>query len=223
MVQRTTMAAQPREVLGKKVKQLRREGVLPANVYGRGLDSVPIQLDTREFLRIVRGTGVRAMFDLNIEGEPSPRLVLIRGLDRHGGMGDPIHVDFFQVDLQRPLVTAVPVSLVGTAPAVKDLGGTLIYGAESVQVRCLPMDIPDVFEIDISILTGFDRSITVGDLEVPENVELLIDPSVNIATVNPPRLRLDATAGDDEPGDAGEGEDGETDESAGDGEGDASQ
>lgn len=207
MVQRNTMAAKPREVLGKKVKQLRRVGVLPGNVYGRGIESTPVQLDAREFLRIVKASGVRSMFDLSIEGEAKSRLVLIRGLERHGGMGEPTHVDFFQVDLQRPLVTSVPINLVGTAPAVKDMGGTLIYGAESVQVRCLPLDIPDVFEVDVSMLNSFDVSITVGDLEIPENVELLVDPAVNVATVNPPRLRLDAI-GDDEEGAEGEGGEG---------------
>lgn len=210
MVQRATMAAAPREVLGKKVKRLRRQGALPGNVYGRGLESVPVQLDALEFMRILRASGVRAMFDLSIEGEKESRLVLIRGLDRHGGMGEPIHVDFFQVDLQRPLVTTVPVNLVGTAPAVKDFGGTLLYTAESVQVRCLPLDIPGAFEVDISVLTTFEQSITVGDLPIPDNVELLTDESVNIATVNPPRLRLDLAEGEEDVEGEGEGEAGES-------------
>src|SRR5690606_36961274 len=115
--------ATSRDVFGKKVKRLRREGLLPGNVYGRGIESTPVQMDTLEFLRTVRSAGVRSMYDLTIEGEGSPRLVLIRALDRRGGTGNPLHVDFFQVDLERPLTTAVPIVLAGTAPAVKDLGG----------------------------------------------------------------------------------------------------
>lgn len=190
MAQRATLKAAPRAVLGKKVKRLRAAGILPANIYGRGLASIPIQLDAREFLRIIKDAGVRSMFDLTIDGEKEPRLVLIRGLDREAGMGDPIHVDFFQVDLQRPLQTSVMINLVGTAPAVTDHGGTLLQMLETLPVRCLPLDIPAAIEADVSVLTSFDVTITVADLPIPPGVEVLLDGSVAVATVNPPRLRL---------------------------------
>ncbi|GAB4322172.1 MAG: 50S ribosomal protein L25/general stress protein Ctc [Dehalococcoidia bacterium] len=190
MAQRAPLRAAPRTVLGKKVKRLRADGILPANVYGRGLTSTPIQLDAREFLRTIKDAGVRSMFDLTIDGEKEPRLVLIRGLHREAGMGDPIHVDFFQVDLQRPLQTSVAINLVGTAPAVADHGGTLLQMLETLPVRCLPLDIPSAIEADVSVLKSFDATITVGDLEIPPSVEVLLDDAVAVATVNPPRLRL---------------------------------
>lgn len=205
MADRATIHAQPRAVLGKKVRFLRREGILPANVFGRGLESAAVQIDAREFLRIVRGAGVRTMFELQIEGEGSPRYVLIRSLARSGGTGNLIHADFYQVDLQRPIQTNVGLIVTGEAPAVRDLAGTLLTMIESVSVRCLPLDIPESIAVDVSMLRGFDITLTVADLAVPEGVEILTDPSVPVATVNAPRLRL---RGDGEEGGAEETDDG---------------
>lgn len=190
MATRATLTATPRTVLGKQVKRLRQQGVLPANLYGRGLPSFALQLDAREFLRTVRSAGIRSMFELKIDGEPEPRFVLIRGLQRQGGTGDPIHVDFYQVDLSRPIVTNVPLRVVGEAPAVRDLAGTLLVAVESLTVRCRPLDLPEAIDVDVSKLTSFDATITVGDLTVPPGVEVMADPSVLVATVSPPRLRL---------------------------------
>ncbi len=203
MAERRTLSATPRTVLGKKVRRLRREGLLPANVYGRGLDSTAIQLDGRAFRRVIRQAGVRSMFELAIEGEGEPRHVLVRGLDREGGTGDPIHVDFYQVDLGRPIQTTVAIHLTGVAPAVDDLGGTLLQNLETVAIRCLPLDIPDAIELDVSALTDFETSLTVGDLRVPERVEVLSAPDIGIATVDAPRLQIEGAPGADEEG-AGE-------------------
>jgi large subunit ribosomal protein L25 len=191
MAERVTLAAAPRTVLGKKVKQLRRQGILPANVFGKGQDSVAIQLDAHEFGRTVKNTGLRHMFELSIEGEPRARHVIVRGLSRHGGMGEPIHVDFYQVDLNRPIHTTVALRVVGEAPAVRDLAGTLIQNLETVSIRCLPLEIPEAIEADATMLKGFDVSVTVGDLKPPPGVEILNDPAIVVATVMPPRLRLE--------------------------------
>ncbi len=202
MAERATLTAAPRTVLGKNVKRLRRQGVLPANVFGRGLESRAIQLDSREFVRTIRAAGVRSMFELKVEGEPSPRYVLIRGLTREGGMGEPMHADFYQVDLSRPITTTVNLRLVGEAPAVVELAGTLAQSLENVSVRCLPLSIPEHIDIDATLLKSFEVSLTVGDLHAPDGVEILTDPSVAVATVNPPRLRLEAEEG--ESGEAGD-------------------
>jgi large subunit ribosomal protein L25 len=190
MADRATIHAQPRTVLGKKVKQLRNNGILPANIYGRGLESVAVQVDEREFLKTVRAAGVRTMFELNVEGEPEPRFVLVRRLDRHGGTGGLIHADFYQVDLNRPIQTNVSLAFHGEAPAVRDLAGTLLQMIDTLAVRCLPLKIPDSVPVDLSLLKSFDVTITVGDLDIPSDVEVLNDPSIPVVTVNPPRLRL---------------------------------
>ncbi len=202
MAERATLLAAPRTVLGKEVKRLRKQGIVPANVFGRGLASRAIQLDGRELMRTVRSAGVRSMFELRIEDEPDPRYVVLRGLTRAGGMGDPLHADFYQVNLDRPITTNVNLHLVGESPAVQDLAGTLILNLETVSVRCLPLAIPSHFEIDASLLKSFDTVITVADLKVPDGVEVLNDPAINVARVNPPRLRLEG-ADELEPAQAG--------------------
>lgn len=191
MADRAVIQASPRSVLGKKVKQLRRTGVLPANVYGRAIPSQALQIDAREFSRNMKATGLRSMFELNIAGEAAPRYVIIRGMTRKGGTGEPIHLDFFQVDPTRPIVANVPIHLVGESPAVRDLAGTLLPSLDIVSVRCLPLAIPSHLEVDITPLKGFDRMLSVGDIVAPEGVEILTDAAIIIATINPPRIRVD--------------------------------
>ena len=204
MAERLTLSATNRSVLGKKVRRLRREGLLPANVYGRGIDSTSIQLDSRDFRRAIRQVGIRSMFELAIDGEQEPRHVLVRGLDREGGTGDPLHVDFYQVDLTRPIQTTVAIRLVGVAPAVLDLGGTLLQNLETVAVRCLPLDIPEAIELDVSALETFEASLSVGDLNVAEGVEILAAADIGIATVDAPRLQVEGESGITEEGEEGE-------------------
>ena len=206
MPDRVTLSATNRTVLGKKVRRLRREGVLPANVYGRGVDSTAIQLDGRDFRRAIRQAGIRSMFELAIEGEPESRHVLVRGLDREGGTGDPIHVDFYQVDLNNPIQTTIAIRLIGVAPAVTDLGGTLLQNLETVAIRCLPLDIPEAIELDVSALESFELSLNVGDLNVPVGVEVLVASDIGVATVDAPRLLIE---GEEEEGEELEGEEGE--------------
>jgi large subunit ribosomal protein L25 len=126
---------------------------------------------------------------LTVDGETNPRYVILRGMSRSGGTGEPIHVDFFQVDPNIPILANVPVRLVGEAPAVRDLAGTLLPGLEVVAVRCLPLAIPDSLPVDVSGLNSFDLTLTVGDVVPVEGVEILTDPAIVVATVNQPRIR----------------------------------
>lgn len=192
MADRVNIQAAPRTLIGKKVKQLRRQGRLPANVYGKAIPSTAIDIDAREFGRNTKAAGIRGMFELTIAGETATRYVVIRGIERKGGMGEPIHVDFYQVDPSKPILATVPVRLTGVAPAVRDLAGTLVQSLDTVQVRCLPLDIPESIEGDASLMIGFERQLTVADLTPPEGMEVLADPSLVVAVVNPPRIRATA-------------------------------
>jgi large subunit ribosomal protein L25 len=189
MAERVVIKAVPRTVLGKKVASLRRQGRLPANVYGRGIPSQAVELDAREFQRTIKHAGLRAMIQLSVDGEADPRYVILRGIERKGGTGEPIHIDFFQVDPTQPIQANVPLRLTGEAPAVRDLAGTLLTGIDVVAVRCRPLDIPDAFTVDLGSLTNFDVTLTVADVQIPDDVEILTDPSVVVATVNAPRIR----------------------------------
>jgi large subunit ribosomal protein L25 len=189
MAERVTIKAAPRTVLGKKVRQLRRQGRLPGNVYGRGIESRAVDIDAREFARTIKSAGLRAMIELSVDGEPSPRYVILRGVTRSGGTGDPIHIDFFQVDPNTPIQANVPLRLQGEAPAVRDLAGTLLPGLDVVAVRCLPLAIPDSIPVDLTGLKSFNVSLTVGDIAPLPGVEILTDPSIVVATVTAPRIR----------------------------------
>lgn len=189
MAERVTIKAAPRAVLGKKVRQLRRQGRLPGNVYGRGIESRAVDIDAREFGRAVKSAGLRAMIELDVEGEAAPRYVILRGITRSGGTGDPIHIDFFQVDPNTPIQANVPLRLHGEAPAVRDLAGTLLPGLDVVSVRCLPLAIPDSIPVDLTGLKSFNVSLTVGDIAPLPGVEILTDPSIVVATVTAPRIR----------------------------------
>ena len=206
MADRAIIVAAPRTILGKKVKQLRRNGRLPANVYGKGVASTAIDIDSREFGRNIKATGLRSMFELTIDGEPKSRYVIIRGMTRQGGMGDPMHVDFLQVDPNQPIIANVPLHMVGESPAVRDLAGTLIQGLDIVSVRCLPLAIPDSIPVDATLLKSFDASVSVADAQAPEGVEILTDPATVVATVAPPRLRLEREEGEEAEEEAAEEE-----------------
>ena len=189
MAERVTIQAAPRSILGKQVNQLRRQGRLPGNVYGRGIESRAVDVDAREFARTIKSAGLRAMIELSVEGEKTPRYVILRRVERRGGTGDPIHVDFFQVAPNQPIQANVPLRFVGEAPAVRDLAGTLLPSLDVVSVRCLPLAIPDTIPVELAPLKSFDVSLTVGDISAPDGVEILTDPSIVVATVNPPRIR----------------------------------
>lgn len=189
MSERVVIKAAARTIVGKKVAQLRRQGRLPANVYGRGISSQAVDIDAREFGRTIKQAGLRAMIQLDVEGEKAPRYVILRGIERKGGTGDPIHIDFFQVDPDQPITANVPLRLIGEAPAVRDLAGTLLTSIDVVSVRCKPLDIPDTIEVDLSSLKSFDVSLKVGDIKPASGVEILTDPAIVVATVTAPRIR----------------------------------
>lgn len=191
MPDRAIIVAAPRTILGKKVKQLRRQGILPANVYGKGIESTALEIEAREFSRNIKATGLRSMFELSINGEAQSRYVIIRGMTRKGGTGEPLHVDFFQVDPNKPILANVPLHAIGEAPAVRDLAGTLVLSLDVVAVRCLPLAIPDSIPVDVSPINAFDVSLTVADIVPIEGVEILTDPTLVVAVVTPPRLRLE--------------------------------
>lgn len=190
MAERVAIKAAQRSVLGKDVRKIRREGRLPANVYGRELESKALEIDARDFSRTIKSHSVRSIFDLAVEGEGAPRAVVIRGITRAGGTGEPIHVDFFQIDPKRPIQTTIPVRLVGEAPAVRDLAGTLTQFVDIVSIRCLPLQIPEALEASATTLVAFDSPLTIADLDLPPGVEVLLDPATLLASVAAPRLKV---------------------------------
>jgi large subunit ribosomal protein L25 len=187
---RPTLAAEPREISGKRVAGLRRDGRLPAVVFGRGLDSTSVSIDTHAFDLLRRKTGSNALVDLSIGGE-KPQPVLIYGVQVHPVTRRPLHVDLFLVRMTEELTVDVPLVPVGESTAVSTEGGTLLHGIESVKVKALPDHLPQSIEYSIESLVDFDTTIHVRDLAIPSDVTLLTDPEEVVAKVQAPRVEVE--------------------------------
>jgi large subunit ribosomal protein L25 len=184
---RPTLAAEHRDLIGKKVSRLRKQGRLPAVVFGHGVDSASISLDAHDFELLRRRIGPNALVDLSVDGKKA-RPVLIHGVEVHPVTRRPLHADLFLVRMTEEMVVDVPIVAVGDSPAVNLLGGTLVHGIETVKVRALPDRLPQSFEISIAPLTDFEVRLHVRDLVIPEGVTLLTDPDESIVHVLPPRI-----------------------------------
>ena len=173
--------AEKRKVIGKQVKGLRREGRVPAVIYGAGLQPTAIELKAREAeLALARATGA-TLFDLELEGETHK--VLLREVQRHSIRRDLRHVDFLKVAMDQLIRAVVPIELVGEAPAVKTLGGVLVAGVQAIEVEALPADLPDRVTVDIGGLVQIEDKISVGNLTLGEGVRILTPAEDGIARI----------------------------------------
>ena len=199
-----TLRAQTRSITGSAVKRLRRDGVLPCNVYGRGVESISIQTPLSELQRVFRAVDRNAVVQMEIDGGDTVPVVL-REVQRHPVNGQLLHVDFYQVDLTRMIHSEARLVLIGDAEAVA-LGGTLVQSLEYLALEALPLEMPSEVEVDISGLAEFGSSVLVRDITLPEGVRALADEAVAIATVLAPRLVEEEEEEGLEPVEAPEGE-----------------
>jgi large subunit ribosomal protein L25 len=212
---RPILAASPRTVTGKAVGRLRRQGVLPAVVYGHGVESEPIQMDLREFDTLRRHAGRNAIVDLQLDGARA-RPVIVHAVQINPVSRKTIHADLFVVRMSEEMTVDVSISFTGTSVAVDKLGGTLLHLMESVRVKALPDAIPSTLEVDITPMTTFDAMLHVRDIPVPAGVTLLTDPEEPLARVQAPRVEEEPVAAEAEVGEgapAAEGAEGESAES----------
>jgi large subunit ribosomal protein L25 len=192
MPQVDTYALAPRTIVGKRVATLRRQGILPANIFGRNQDSVAVQLPARTARDLLVAHGVDTLVNVQVEGEPASRPVVVRSFQRHPVTRNVLHLDFYQVDLNRPIQGAVPIRLIGEASAVHVYQGILLTGADSIQVEALPADLPESVEVSIDSLTQPDSVITVADINLPSSITVLTDPETMVARIGRTRMRADA-------------------------------
>jgi large subunit ribosomal protein L25 len=184
----------PRMVTGKKVKSLRRQGLIPAHLYGKGTESLALQASLQTISTLLRTAGRNAIIDLQINGEGEPRPVVLRGVQRNPVTDELLHIDFFQISLSETLRADVALRLIGEAPGVHVHGGVLLQSLDHVTVEALPLNIPSHIDVDVSTLETLDSSIFVRDLDVPPNVELLSDPDQVVAKVEAPRIAAEIEA-----------------------------
>ena len=187
---RPTLAAEHREVTGKKVNRLRKDGKLPAVVYGHGVDSTNVTVDAHEFELLRKHTGPNALVDLSVGGDKA-QPVLINQVQIHPVHRRPLHADLFLVRMTEELTVDVPLVANGVSYAVDQLGGTVLHPTETVRVRALPDHLPQSIEYSIESLIDFDVALHVRDLVIPSDVTLLTDPDEIIAKVQAPRVEIE--------------------------------
>lgn len=165
-----------------------KRGEILGIIYGKNIkNNIKVIFSKVKFHRILDKTGEGTLIKLKIEKEKNPRDVIIQDIQYHTYLGDVVHVDFMAVSLEEEVEVEVPVILEGISPAVKDLGGILVQNIESVEVRCKAKDIPKAISVNISNLKAFDDVISLKDIQIPGNVELLDNTELVVAMVDEPR------------------------------------
>jgi len=176
MSETIVLEAQPRTVIGKQVKQLRSESLIPAVVYGPTLDAaVQLQIPEKELQESLKAAGGTHLLEIRVGAQKIP--VLVRDVQRAILSSDILHVDFYAADMNVKLRTEVPVIHIGESSIVKAGQAIIITEVNAVEVECLPGNIPSHLEIDLSVLTEIGATITVADLKAPADVEIVTDPA----------------------------------------------
>ena len=204
------LEATKREILGKKVKKLRREGILPANVYGKDLASTAVQVEMKAFSDVFEQVGETGLIDLQLDGKTRP--VLVKNPQLAYPLRTFLHVDLFQVNLKEKVKTMVPVVLTGEPLAVTEKLGILLQTQNEVEIEALPEALPENIEVDVAHLAQVDDQVLVSDLKAPEGVEILTDAGQTVAKIG------ELVVEEPEPEEPAEGEEGAESETTDEGE-----
>jgi large subunit ribosomal protein L25 len=168
------LKAATRDLLGKRSRRLHGEGKLAAVVYGHNTKPTPLVLERLEFQKVFLKSGRTHLVDLVVDGDRTEK-VLVREIQTHPRRLGPIHVDFYQVNLEEKITVEVPVHLVGESAAVKRGDADVLQPIHAVRVECLPSDIPEAFEVDLTPLEEIESEFRISDLKVPKGVTVLVD------------------------------------------------
>ena len=169
------LKASTRELLGKRSRRLYGQGKLAAVVYGHNTKPTPLTLERLEFQKVFVKSGRTHLVDLVVDGGRTEK-VLVREIQTHPRRLGPIHVDFYQVNLEEKITVEVPVHLVGESAAVKRGDADILQPIHSLRVECLPSDIPEAFEVDMTPLEEIESEVRISDIKMPKGVTVLIDP-----------------------------------------------
>jgi large subunit ribosomal protein L25 len=209
-----SLKLQPRAVIGKKVKALRRQGIVPVHMYGKGTEPLALQVENQVLQRVLTIAGTNIPLSVEVDGKEGDSLCFVREVQRHPVTEGLLHVDFMSVDVTETVQAEVPIVISGNAPAVLEMGGTLLQPLQSLLVESLPMNIPPSFELDVSQLDDFEKGIFVRDVAAAADVTMVTDPDELIARVSAPRIEVDEVEAEPEE-DVEEGdEEGEGEEEA---------
>ena len=177
------LKATQREVLGKKSRFLRRQGITPTHLYGHNLESLTLQCDTGELQHLLALAGRTRLISLEIDGK-QPRSVFVREIQRDEVARQLLHVDFYQVRKGEKIAVNVPIVLVGEAPAMKEKGRMIAHAITSLSIECLPDSVPPQIEVDLSPLEGLEQAIHVKDIVLGADITVNADPEQLVVKVS---------------------------------------
>ena len=198
------LSVNKREVTGKKVSELRNNGLTPIHMYGPEIESSPLQCDSKILDRVITDAGTNIPVTVNVDGGDQDNLCFIREVQYHPVTNKVLHVDFMKVQVGKPVRAQVPISVIGTSPAVRTMGGTLLQPLLTLTVEALPLEIPEAIILQAELLVDFETNFYVSDIEVNEGVNVINETSEMVASVVAPRV--DRIESEDEEGDEAETE-----------------
>jgi|SRR5581483_5352217 len=178
------LAVTSRAILGKKVRALRREGLVPAELYGHGIPNVHLSVPVKELAKALKEAGMTTVVTLVLNAQKTP--ALINRVSRNYMTNEIEHVDFYQVRMDEKLTAKVPLEFVGEAPAIKAFGAVLNKSMAEIEVEALPQDLPHGLTVDLSVLDELNKSVYVRDIAVPKGVKVLVDMETAVATATAP-------------------------------------
>jgi large subunit ribosomal protein L25 len=185
-MEKYVLEAKKRDIIGKQVKALRREGLLPAVIYGSDLEPMPLTLNTSEVSQTLKVIGANTLITLKVGKKEY--LALVRDLQREVINRDLLHIDFQAVSMEESITTTVPIVAVGEAPAVKELNALLVTSMDFLQIEAKAKDLPDAISVDVSELTEIGENIQVKDLVISGEVKILDDQELTVIVVAAPTL-----------------------------------
>jgi len=183
-MKRLELEVSKRDITGKKVRFLRRQGTIPANIYGHGIDSTPINVDARSLKHLMAHAGTTDLISLKVDDSKSPVKVLMREVQRNTLTDEPLHVDFYQVRMTDKIKADVPLVFTGEAPVLKKVkNSSMSYLIDSLHIEALPDDLPHSFEVDLSNIEELDQAIYVKDISIGHGITLFSDPEQMVVKV----------------------------------------
>jgi len=180
------LSVKKRNILGKKVRALRKEGFIPAELYGHGLPNAHLSMTAKDFNKIFKQAGSTSVITLVMDKEK--KTAMVHEIGRDSVSGEIIHVDFHQVRMDEKVTAKVPLEFVGEAPAVKEKGAVINKSMSEIEVEAFPQDLPRSISVDLSVLTDIDQSIYVKDLAKLKGVKFLIGEEFAVASATPPKV-----------------------------------
>ena len=186
------LAVETRELLGKKVVSLRREGKIPAELYGHGVKNQHLTVDAKAFRKALKEAGESTVLTLVLGKQKFQ--TLIHDIQRDAISEAVTHVDFYEVRMDEKVTTEVPIVFAGDAPAVKAYGGVLVKSLEKIEVEALPADLPQNISVDLSVLGELNQTIYVRDIPIIERVKFLADPEMAVASVTEQQIEVEEIA-----------------------------